>query len=124
MAPTTMPNQRTTTCPAGRDVTQVGYPIRMAEQIADLRTPGYVERVSAHTPKDLVKTKAAIRRAFEYQIAGECFSFVEVLSTCPTNWGLSARESANWLEREMMPYYPLGVYKTPEDAPGLAAEGM
>lgn len=124
MAPTTMPNQRTTTCPAGRDVTQVGYPIRMAEQIADLRTPGYVARVSAHSPKHLVETKAAIRRAFEYQIAGTCFSFVEVLSTCPTNWGLSAREAANWLEREMMPYYPLGVFKTPEDEPALAAGGV
>ena len=115
MAPTTMPNQRTTTCPAGRDVAEVGYPIRMAEQIAGLRTPAFVARVSSHSPKELVKSKAALRRAFEYQIAGTCFGFVEVLSTCPTNWGLSPRESANWLEREMMPYYPLGVLKTPED---------
>jgi 2-oxoglutarate ferredoxin oxidoreductase subunit beta len=124
MAPTTMPNQRTTTCPAGRDVGQVGYPIRMAEQIADLRTPAYVVRVSAHNPKELVRTKAAVKRAFEYQMANTCFTFVEVLSTCPTNWGLSPREAANWLEREMMPYYPLGEFKRPEDeAPARVAEG-
>ncbi len=126
MAPTTMPNQRTTTCPAGRDVTQVGYPVRMAEQIADLRTPAFVARVSAHNPKEIIRAKAVIKKAFEYQVADTCFTFVEVLSTCPTNWGLSPLEASNWLEREMVPYYPLGIKKTPEDEghPGQSMEGV
>ncbi len=125
MAPTTMPNQRTTTCPAGRNVDEVGYPIRMAELIAGLRTPGYVARVSSHDPRELIRAKAVILQAFEHQKAGTCFTFVEVLSTCPTNWGLSPREAANWLEREMIPYYPLGVFKRPEDEQHAvqAAEG-
>jgi 2-oxoglutarate ferredoxin oxidoreductase subunit beta len=115
MAPTTMPNQRTTTCPAGRNVDEVGYPIRMAEQIAGLRTPGYVARVSSHKPKELIRAKAVILQAFEHQKAGTGFTFVEVLSTCPTNWGLSPREAEKWLEEKMIPYYPLGVKKRPED---------
>jgi 2-oxoglutarate ferredoxin oxidoreductase subunit beta len=122
MAPTTMPEQRTTTCPAGRDVNDVGYPIRMAEQIANLRTPGYVARVSSHTPKHLIRTKQVIRQAFEHQIKGTCFSFVEILSTCPTNWGLSPFESANWLEKNMIPYYSLGIKKRPEEKTLAAGE--
>jgi 2-oxoglutarate/2-oxoacid ferredoxin oxidoreductase subunit beta len=118
MAPTTMPNQRATTCPAGRDVNQVGYPIRLAELIASLRTPAYVVRVSAHTAQESIKAKAAIKKAFEYQLEGRCYTFVEVLSTCPTNWGLSPRESEQWLEQNMIPYYPLGVHKTPEEPEG------
>jgi len=118
MAPTTMPNQRTTTCPAGRDVSQVGYPIRVAEMLSALTTPAYVVRVSSHSPEGTIRAKEAIRKAFEYQIEGRCFTFVEVLSICPTNWGPSPRESNNWLEREMMPYYPLGVFKRPEDFEG------
>ena len=118
MAPTTMPNQRATTCPAGRDVNEVGYPIRMAELIASLRTPAFVARVSSHTPAATIQAKQAIRQAFEYQLRGECYSFVEVLSICPTNWGLSPRESSAWLEKEMMPYYPLGIKKRPEAVEG------
>ncbi len=118
MAPTTMPNQRTTTCPAGRDVAEVGYPVRMAEQIADLRTPAFVARVSSHNPKEIIRAKAVLKKAFQYQIENTCFSFVEVLSTCPTNWGLSPLEASNWLEREMIPYYPLGIKKTPEAESG------
>jgi 2-oxoglutarate ferredoxin oxidoreductase subunit beta len=118
MAPTTMPNQRSTTCPAGRDVAQVGYPIRVAELIAALRTPAYVVRVSSHTPQETIKAKAAIKQAFRYQLEGRCFTFVEVLSTCPTNWGLSPRESERWLAKEMIPYYPLGLIKTPEGGKG------
>ena len=118
MAPTTMPNQRATTCPAGRDVNAVGWPIRMAELLATLRTPAFIARVSSHSPAETVKAKKIIKQAFQYQVEGRCFSFVEVLSTCPTNWGLSPRESEKWLEKNMMPYYTLGVKKRPEDTDG------
>ncbi len=118
MAPTTMPNQRATTCPAGRDVEQAGWPIRVAELLSTLTTPAYVARVSAHTPQETIRAKEVIKQAFKYQIEGRCFTFVEVLSTCPTNWGLSPRESEKWLEKNMLPYYTLGVKKRPEDFEG------
>ncbi len=118
MAPTTMPGQRTSTTPAGRDVDHCGYPIRVAELIAALQTPAYVARVAVHTPANVIKAKHAIRDAFQHQKDGTCFSLVEVLSTCPTNWGLSAVESNNWVEKTMVPYYPLGIKKRPEDGPG------
>jgi 2-oxoglutarate ferredoxin oxidoreductase subunit beta len=114
MAPTTMPGQITTTSPRGRNVEECGYPIRMAELLSTLRTPAYIERVAVHTPQNIVRAKKAIRKAFQYQIDGKCFSLVEVLSTCPTNWGLTPNESLNWLEKTMQPYYPLGVFKTPD----------
>jgi len=120
MAPTTMPNQRATTCPAGRDVEEVGYPIRVAELIASLRTPAFVARVASHTVAETIKAKQVIREAFQYQERGECYSFVEVLSICPTNWGLSPRESGAWLEKEMVPYYPLGIKKRPDELEGGA----
>ncbi len=118
MAPTTMPNQRSTTTPFGRDVNLAGYPIRVAEMLSTLTTPAYVSRVSSHTAEQTVRAKEVIKKAFQYQIAGTCFTFVEVLSTCPTNWGLSPRESNKWLEKEMLPYYPLGDIKRPEDFEG------
>lgn len=118
MAPTTMPNQRATTCPMGRDVEQVGHPIKVAELLSSLTTPAYVARVSSHTPEETIRAKEVIKQAFQYQKEGRCFTFVEVLSICPTNWGLSPRESNIWLEKEMMPYYPLGVLKRPEDFEG------
>jgi 2-oxoglutarate ferredoxin oxidoreductase subunit beta len=114
MAPTTLPKQVTTTCPMGRDVAQVGYPVRVAELLASLRTPGYVARVATHRPRFQVEAKKAIRKAFELQAAGRCFSLVECLSTCPTNWGQTPVEATQWLEREMIPYFPLGELKTPE----------
>ncbi len=113
MAPTTMPGQIATTCPLGRDVNLAGYPMRMAEAISTLRTPAFVARGSVHSPLHSVRTKELLRRAFQHQVAGDCFSFVEVLSTCPTNWGIPPHESLGWLEKNMLPYYPLGVYKTP-----------
>ncbi|MFH1807949.1 MAG: thiamine pyrophosphate-dependent enzyme [Pseudomonadota bacterium] len=115
MAPTTLPGQVTTTCPAGRDVNQAGWPIRIVELLSTLQTPAYLERVSVHDEMHSVAAKAAIRRAFEYQIEGRCFSLVECLSTCPTNWGLTPPESATWLAKNMVPAYPLGLFKTPED---------
>lgn len=115
MAPTTMPGQITTTSPRGRDVEDCGHPIRVAELLSTLRTPAYIERVAVHTPQNIVRAKKAIRKAFQYQIDKKCFSLVEVLSTCPTNWGLTPNESLKWLERTMQPYYPLGCFKTPEN---------
>ena len=115
MAPTTMPGQYTTTCPGGRDVKEVGYPVRMAEVIAQLTTPAFVARVSTHNPKETIQAKKIIKQAFEYQVNNACFTFVEVLSICPTNWGLSTRESEKWLEQEMLPYYSLGVKKDPKN---------
>lgn len=117
MAPTTMPGQVTTTSPAGRDVNHCGYPIRVVELLATLRTPAYLVRVSAHDEVHLVQAKQAIRKAFRYQLEGRCFSFVEVLSICPTNWGLSPAEASQWLANTMIPYYPLGEIKTPDDGP-------
>ena len=114
MAPTTMPGQPTTTCPQGRDVDAVGDPIRMAELLSTLVTPGFIERVSVHNPQNIIRAKRAIRKAFEYQVAGTCYSLVEVLSTCPTNWGRTPDEATHWLEDTMIPYYPLKRFKTPE----------
>ncbi|MBT8339973.1 MAG: 2-oxoglutarate oxidoreductase, partial [Desulfatitalea sp.] len=89
MAPTTMPDQRTSTSPFGRKTDDVGMPIRMAELLGTLATPGYITRQTVIRPKYIKKAKAAIRRAFDYQMEGRCFSFVEVVSTCPTNWGMT-----------------------------------
>jgi len=114
MAPTTMPGQRTTTSPKGRDISLTGYPIRVAELISSLRTPAYIARVAVHTPIHVVAAKQKIKKAFTYQVQGKCFSLVEVLSTCPTNWGLTPTVSTKWLEENMMPYYPLGTFKDPE----------
>ena len=114
MAPTTMPGQRTTTSPAGRDVNLVGYPIRMAELLSTLKTPAFVARASVHTPMHAVQAKQAIKKAFRLQKENKCFSLVEVLSTCPTNWGMAPPEATEWLAENMMPYYPLGVFKDPE----------
>lgn len=114
MAPTTMPNQVTTTSPFGRDVEDVGMPIKMAELIATLETPGYVARETVITPKLIRKAKKAIKRAFTYQVENKCFSFVEVVSTCPTNWGMTPQQAIDWTEETLLPYYKLGEYKSPD----------
>ena len=118
MAPTTLPHQITTTSPRGRDTDDVGYPIRVAELLSTLRTPGYIARVSSHSPKHIVEAKKAIKRAFQYQVEGRCYGLVEVLSTCPTNWGKTPVDATRWLEESMIPYFPLGEFKTPDDEPG------
>ena len=115
MAPTTMPGQKTTTCPAGRNPADVGMPLRVAEMLATLVTPGFIARGSVHHPRETVRTKELLRQAFQYQTEGRCFSLVEVLSTCPTNWGMTPQESTRWLQEHMLPYYPLGIKKTPDD---------
>jgi 2-oxoglutarate/2-oxoacid ferredoxin oxidoreductase subunit beta len=113
MAPTTLSGQVTTTCPAGRDTAWTGMPIHMCELLATLGTAAYLERVSVHSPQYIVRAKKAIRQAFQHQIDGRCFSLIEVLSTCPTNWGKTPGESTEWLAAKMMPQYPLGVIKSP-----------
>jgi len=114
MAPTTMPGQKSTTTPGGRDVNLAGYPLRVAEMLATLRTPSFIARTTVYDPIHTVQAKKLIKKAFRLQIEGKCFSLVEVLSTCPTNWGLSPEAAAKWVKSDMMPYYPLGVFKDPE----------
>lgn len=115
MAPTTMPAQRTTTSPLGRDTADVGMPIRVSELLASLATPGYITRQTVIRPRYIKKAKKAIRRAFEYQMEKRCFSCVEVVSTCPTNWGLTPVQAVKWAEDTLLPYYTLGDFKTPEE---------
>jgi 2-oxoglutarate/2-oxoacid ferredoxin oxidoreductase subunit beta len=111
MAPTTLPGQRTSTSPSGRDVEQAGYPIRASELLATLDGASYVVRRSLHDPKNIRLAKKAIRMAFETQVRGLGFSMVELLSVCPTNWGLTPCQSLQWLEEKMIPYYPLEDFK-------------
>ena len=111
MAPTTLPGQITQTTPYGRDVTRAGYPIRMCEMLSTLDGVAYAERVTVTDVPNVRKAKAAIKKAFQTQIDKKGFSIVEVLSTCPTNWGLAPTEAIKWLKENMTPYYPLGVYQ-------------
>ncbi|MDR2945367.1 MAG: 2-oxoglutarate oxidoreductase [Candidatus Adiutrix sp.] len=111
MAPTTLDGQRTQTSPAGRDPHLAGHPLRMSELIATLSGPSFVTRTAVNTPARINQTRKAIKKAFELQLAGRGLGFVEVLSTCPTNWGLGAVESGQWVDSHMIPYYPLGVFK-------------
>jgi len=111
MAPTTLPGQKTTSSPCGRNVARMGMPLKMAEIIASLPGTAYAVRRSLHNAKEIIKAKKAVRRAFEAQLADEGFAFVELLSSCPTNWGLSPAASLQWIEAQMLPYYPIGDYK-------------
>ncbi len=111
MAPTTLPGQVTQTSPYGRDPKTQGYPIRMSEMLAKTDGAAYIERVSVDCVKNINSAKKAIKKAFQTQLDGKGFSMVEVLSTCPTNWGKSPIEALDWLRENMIPYYPLGVYK-------------
>ena len=115
MAPTTLIGQKATTAPKGRTKEQAGMPIRMAEMLSTLDGCVYAERVCVTDIPHLNKAKKAIKKAFEKQMAGEGFTFIEVLSTCPTNWGMTALKANEWLKNEMAAYYPLGVIK--ESAP-------
>ncbi|MEW6685877.1 MAG: thiamine pyrophosphate-dependent enzyme [Candidatus Edwardsbacteria bacterium] len=113
MAPTTMPGQKSTTCPFGRDVKLAGYPIKVCELLAALEGPAYLARTAVHTAQNVLKTKRAIKKAFQAQIDGLGFSLVEILSQCPTNWGMTPLKSVERVEKEMVPYYSLGEFKTP-----------
>ncbi len=116
LAPTTMPNQITTTSPKGRDIAETGMPVKVAEMLASLQTPAYITRQAVIKPKYIKNAKKAIKKAFQYQMEGRCFSLVEVVSTCPTNWGMTPVDALSWAEETMLPYYELGEFKTPEDA--------
>ncbi len=111
MAPTSLPGQKTTSSPNGRDVEATGYPIRASEMLATLDGAGFVARRSLHDPKNIRLAKKAIRMAFETQVRGLGFSMVELLSICPTNWGMTPVQSLKWVEDRMMPFYPLGDFK-------------
>ncbi len=110
MAPTTLPGQVTQTTPYGRDVKTQGNPIRVSEMLATTDGAAYIERVAVDCVKNINIAKKAIKKAFQTQLDGKGFSMVEVLSTCPTNWGLSPVEALEWLRENMIPHYPLGVY--------------
>ncbi len=111
MAPTTLPGQVTQTSPYGRDTEKVGFPVKVCEMLSQVDGATYLERVAVNNVKNVKAAKAAIKKAFQNQIEGKGFSLIEVLSTCPTNWGMTPENSIKWLEENMMPYYPLGVYK-------------
>ena len=111
MAPTSLPGQVTQTSPYGRDVKTAGYPIRVCEMLSQLEGPEYLERVTVNNVKNIKNAKKAIKKAFENQINGKGFSLVEVVSTCPTNWGMTPQKALEWVDTNMLPYYPLGVYK-------------
>jgi 2-oxoglutarate ferredoxin oxidoreductase subunit beta len=111
MAPTSLPGQKTTSTPTGRDIEQTGFPIRTAEMLATLDGAGYIVRRSLHDPKNIRKAKKSIRLAFETQQRGLGFSLVELLSTCPTNWGLNPIEALHWIEERMIPVFPLEDFK-------------
>lgn len=111
MAPTSLVGQVTQTTPYGRKIENQGYPVRVSEMLATLEGPSFIQRCAVDCVKNINQTKAAIKKAFQNQIDGKGFSLVEVLSTCPTNWGLSPKEALEWLRTNMMEHYPLGVYK-------------
>ena len=114
MAPTTLIGQKATTCPAGRSEEWSGLPIKMSEMLAAVPSSYYIERVAVNNTANIAKAKKAIAKAFRLQMEGKGFCMIEVLSTCPTNWGLSPIEAMKWLEENMIPYYPLGVKKDKE----------
>ncbi len=118
MAPTTLPGMVTTTSPYGRDTLQCGHPVRMSEMLNTLVDPVFIARGALSQPKHVIKAKKLIRQAFELQHQG--FTFVELLSTCPTGWGLTPTDSMHWLEHNMVPFFPLQVFREPGHAPEAA----
>ncbi len=111
MAPTSLPGQITQTSPYGRDVNHCGLPVKVSELLAQIDGAGYIERVAVNNVKNVKNAKKAIKKAFQNQLDNKGFSLVEVLSTCPTNWGMSPVKALDWVDENMIPYYPLGVYK-------------
>jgi 2-oxoglutarate ferredoxin oxidoreductase subunit beta len=114
MAPTTLKEQKTTTSPYGRDSRVAGNPIKISEMLSVLDGPAFIARVSVHVPKHIREAKKAIKKAFQAQLDGKGFALVEVLSTCPTNWGMTPLEAVKWLDENMIPVYPLGTFKEVE----------
>ena len=111
MAPTTLPGQKTTTTPAGRNVREAGHPLKVSEMLATLDGPVYIERVTVDSPKHVLAAKRAIQKAFQNQVSGRGFSLVEVLSMCPTDWGMTPLQAVDWVRNSMMKHFPLGVFK-------------
>lgn len=111
MAPTSLPGQVTQTSPYGRDVNHCGLPIKVSEMLAALDAPYYIERVAVNNVKNIRNAKKAILKAFKNQVENKGFSLIEVISTCPTNWGMTPQKALEWVDEKMIPYYPLGVYK-------------
>ncbi|MBS1233257.1 MAG: ketoisovalerate oxidoreductase subunit VorA [Nitrospirae bacterium] len=111
MAPTTIPGQKTTTTPLGRKSKVDGYPLRVAELLATLEGPSYIVRTSVDSHKNLIMTKKAIEKSFRYQIEEKGFSIVEILSPCPVDWQLSPRDALLWIQKQMIPVFPLGTFK-------------
>ena len=111
MAPTSLPGQVTQTSPYGRDVKTQGFPIKVSELLSSLDAPEYIERVAFNNVKNVNKAKKAIKKAFQNQIESKGFSLVEVVSSCPTNWGMTPSKALQWVDEKMIPYYPLGVYR-------------
>ena len=111
MAPTSLPGQITQTSPYGRDTAHCGFPVRVSEMLSQLEGPQYIERVAVTSVAGIRKAKKAILKAFQNQVEGKGFSLVEVISTCPTNWGMTPEKAMQWANENMLPYYPLGVYR-------------
>ena len=114
MAPTSLPGQVTQTSPYGRDVKHCGYPVKICEMLSQLEGPEYLARVAVNNVKNVLTAKKAIQKAFENQISSKGFSLVEVISACPTNWGMTPQKALEWIDEKMIPYYPLGVYRDKE----------
>lgn len=111
LAPTTLPGMRSTTSVKGRDVVKQGYPIKVCELLNGLDGPYYLERVAVDTPKNIIKTKKAIKTAFQYQLDNKGFSLIEVLSMCPTGWGVTPVQAKKWIAEVMAKYYPMGEFR-------------
>ena len=111
MAPTSLPGQVTQTSPYGRDVNHCGWPIKVCEMLSTLEGPEYITRVAVNNVKNVNQAKKAIKKAFQMQMEGKGYTFVEVLACCPTTWGKTPAASIEWLKENMIPYFPLGVYK-------------
>ena len=124
MAPTSLPGQVTQTSPYGRDTKLTGLPVKVAELLSALDAPTYIERVAVNNVKNVKNAKRAILKAFRNQVEGRGFSLIEVVSSCPTNWGMTPEKALAWIDEKMIPYYPLGVYrdKTVEENEGGKAE--
>ncbi len=121
MAPTSLPGQVTQTSPYGRDPKLCGYPVKVCEMLSQLDGPEYLERVAVNSVKNVRAAKKAIKKAFQNQLEGRGFSLVEVISACPTNWGMTPQKALEWIDEAMIPYYPLGVYK--DRSAGITAAG-
>ena len=111
MAPTSLPGQITQTSPYGRDTNHCGFPVKICEMLKELDGPEFIARVAVNNVKNVNNAKKTIEKAFRNQIEGKGFSLVEVISACPTNWGMSPTDALKWIDEKMIPYYPLGVYK-------------